>query len=446
MRGLRRLRALWGERPVFLVLSLVTLGVLLVWPLLDTYLKTLEFGTEFRYYDYGAYSGALDRWLDGGDIYVRREDGGFHGSYLYPPVTLLVFLPLRWLDFHVAATVFGLLSVGGLWLGLQGIAASFGYRLRPWERVLALLALIGFQPLLFTFKMAQVPTILAASLSFAYVAMERQAAGGGAAGGGAVDGGAVDGGAVDDGTAGQSANARWRGYASGALTTLAASMKLFYATAGAHLLRDRRRLAGALATAGALVVVSVAVFGVDAHLTYLDVLAWGKGWGTDPRSPELWMPAYYRPMYVLGSLSLSVRALGVLAVIALSLAARTADGPTARRATFALGVAVVPLFAPKAYTQDLVVLLVPAVVLLGMELKREGGLPAVPILAIALLHVHSFALKFLVDPPGWLPIEPVGSTAAGLLQPGLWGTLLLVGLAASRVVGKASVPNRVSIF
>lgn len=404
MTRFRRVRTCWRERPGFLALSVVVLSLLLVWPLLDTHLMTLDIGTRFRYYDYGAYSGALDRWLSGGDIYVPDEGGGYHKSYLYPPITLLVFLPFRALEFQVAGTLFGGLSLVLLWVALERLAATFGYDLRVWERLLLLWALVGFQPLLFTFKMAQVPTLLAATLCFAYVAMER---------------------GVDTSSG--------RRFLSGALTTLGASMKLFYATAGAHLLRDRRRFLGAMVTAGGLVVASVAIFGVETHLTYLDVLAWGKGWGTDPRSPTLWMPAYYRPMYVLGHLSLPVRVLGVLGVIGLSLAARGSADAKTRRATFALGVAVIPLFAPKAYTQDLVVLLVPAAILLGIELARDGGLPGLPVLAVGLLHVHSVGLAALVDPPTWLGFEGLEPSLAGWVQPGLWGTVLLVGLAARHV-------------
>lgn len=442
----RRLRALWSDRPGFVALSLLTLAALLVWPILDVAWKTMEFGTQFRYYDFGVYSGTVDSWLSGGEVYQLNEDGNYHGSYLYPPVTLLFFVPFSVFPFSVGATLLGAFSLVLLWAGLEAVVETFGYRLRLEERLVLLAALFGFHPLLFTFKMAQVPTVLTAILCFAYAATEGEA------------------------------DRPPSGYVGGVLTTLGASMKLFYATAGAHLLRDRRRFAGAMAAVIGLFAFSLAVFGVDTHLAYLDVLAWGKGWGTDPRPPELWMPAYFRPLYpldgmalpVVGSLavlSLPIRVLGVLAVIALALAARHADDPTTRRATFALGVAVAPLLAPKAYTQDLVLLLLPAVVLLGIELNRPDGRPWIPVLAVGLLHVHSFGLRAVVDPPAWLsPADLVGDLATmvqpeafgtafpaavrvldvdlvGWLQPGLWGALLLVGLAGSHVAAAARWPS-----
>lgn len=444
-----RFRRLWARYPGTAALAGLTLAVLLVWPVLDVHFKTLEIGTEFRYFDYGVYSGTVDAWLESGPlhwgdpeaIYEMNEDGNYHGSYLYPPITLLFFVPFTVFPFYRAGTILGGVSLIALWLGVEAVAAALGYRLRIWERFVLLGALFGFHPLVFTFKMGQVPTILTAALCFAFASMEA-----GATEPDADDAGTAvaDGGGADAETSGPAAvGRRFRSYASGALTTIGSSMKLYYATAGAHMLQDRRRLMGGLATAAGLFVASVAIFGVETHLAYFDVLTWGKGWGADPRTPELWMPAYYRPLYVLGALSLPVRIVGLLALVGLTLAARRADDATTRRATFALGVAVAPLLAPKAYTQDLVLVLLPAVILLAVELDRPDGHPWVAVLAVLLLHVHSFGLRLLVDlwtavdpstivPHGTL-LEPV----IGLLQPGLWATILLVGLAVHRVVPAA---------
>ncbi len=414
----RRYARLWAERPVFVGLAGLTLAVLLAWPAIDTWIRPLDIGTRVAYYDYGAYSGTVETWRAGEALYVPNEDGGYHGSYLYPPITLLAFVPFTLFPFDVGATLLGVVSIVVLWLGLDGAIAVMGYSLRRWERVVLLGAIVGFHPVLFTFKMGQVPTLLTGLLALAFVTSELAIQRAGAS-------------APPESNSRQAAALA---YASGALTTLGSSMKLHYAPSGAHLLRDRRRLVGALGTVGLLVVASLAIFGVQAHLDYLDVLTWGKGWGTSARSPELWMPAYYRPLYVLGPLSLPVRILGVLGVIALALSARQATDATTRWATFALGVAAVPILAPKAYTQDLVILLLPAVVLLGLELLREDGQPWIPILALLLVHVHSFGLWLLVSPPAWLPGGASLTALAGWLQPGLWGTLLLVGLASVRIV------------
>jgi len=414
----RRLWALRRERPWLVALAALTLGVVLVWPLVDPLLnpqfrREMSIGQAFAYYDFGAYSGGVDRWLKGETIYLEAENGGYRGSYLYPPVTLLFFAPFHFIadtsTFDVGGTFLGAASLVLLWVGVEAVVRELGYEFSLPERLLALVALFGFQPVLFDFHMGQVGTALAAFLFFAFYAHERH----------------------------RKTGNRLYGIASGVLTTVASGFKLFYATSGAHLLRNRRRLVAALGAAGGFVVLSVVIFGIDAHLTYLDVLAWGKGWGDVPRAPQLWGPAYYRPFYVLKSAALPVRILGIVAVVGLTLAARNAP---ADRETFALGVAVVPLFAPVAYTQDLVVLLLPALILLATELERDGGWPVVPVLAVLLIHVHAYGLHFLTHPPGWLPLGEFVRASAGWLQPGVWGTLLLVGLAAARVAEHASVP------
>lgn len=405
MSVLRRLWALRRERPLLVALSVLTLAVLLVWPVVDHFLRAGGVVTPFGFNDYGAYSGAVERWQNGERIYVPDGRGGYHASYLYPPVTLLLFYPFATLDFVSAAVLLGVLSIVLLWLGLDAVAGSLGYDLGVGDRLLFLFALFGFQPALRAFKWAQIPTLLAAALCFAFYAAER----------GAGDGG------------------RAARYASGALTTLGSAFKLFFAPSGAHLLRDRDRFAGAMATAALLVIASLAVFGVEVHRTYLDVLLWGKGWGANPPAQFWDTSAAYRPLAVLGPLATPVRAAGVLGVVALSLAARGVETAAVRRATFALGVAAIPVLAPRADNHDLVVLLLPALVLLALELEGPDGRPWLPVLAVLLVHFHQLTLHVAVNPPGWLPLAGFVSGHAAWFQPGVWGTFLLVGLAARHV-------------
>jgi hypothetical protein len=408
-----RLWARRHDRPLLVALAGLTVAAILAWPVLDFLIRGRGINTTpFVYYDFGVYSGAVERWLEGASIYTQAENGGYRGSYLYPPVTVLLFYPFYFVEqFPSAGTLFGALSLVLLWVGLELAVRELGYDLAVSERLLLLALLFGFQPAMFDFKMGQVGTFLAAMLAFGFYAHER----------------------------GRKTGSRFYACLSGALTTVGSGFKIYYATSGAHLLRERRRLAAALATAGALVVVSFLLFGVEAHRTYLDVLAWGKGWGDPGKSPELWGPAYYRPLYFLGESALYVRLVGILAVIGLVLAAR--DAPVDRE-TFALGVAVVPLFPPEAYTQDLVVLLLPAVILLGVEINRDNGRPWLPVLAVLLLHVHAYGTRLLVAPPAWLPLSEVvqGLAAGGWLQPGGWATLLLIGLSAARVAEGARLP------
>lgn len=107
----------------------------------------------------------------------------------------------------------------------------------------------------------------------------------------------------------------------------------------------------------------------------------------------------------------------------------TREQPGTAQLAFALGVAVIPLFAPRAYTHDRVVLLLPAIILVADEIRRENGRPWIPVLAVLLVHVHTYGTR--------AAIHLLDRSWAVLVQPGVWGTFLLVGLATARLSAEA---------
>jgi alpha-1,2-mannosyltransferase len=427
MSVLARLWRFRHRRPRTVALSVVVLAFFLAYPLFDWYLRGAKVAgtpgfarvTPFTFNDFGAFGTAVDNWYAGDPIYTETN-GSYRGGYLYPPAYVLLFVPFyeaQFVDvvsrlpfadfgFEAGAITWGLFALGVLWVGLQLVVDELGYRLAPYERVGLLWLLVGFQPVLFSFKWGQTAAFQAGLLCLAFVGLR----------GRGVDGG------------------RTARIVSGALTTLASAMKPFYATSGAHLLRNRDRLLGAFAGICGLVGLSLVV-GVDELVRYWDVLTWGKGWGGELRPPWQWGPTYYRPLYAVESFStelgLLVRAGAVAAIVALALRARSAP---AGRETFAMGVAAIPLLAPTAYTYDLGALLVVVVVLIAVELDREGY-PWLPVLAVWLLGSQAYGLKYLVDHlPAFVPArEWVIHNLVPVLQPGLWGNLILLGLAAHRV-------------
>jgi hypothetical protein len=411
MAALRQLWSARRRRPWFVAGSLALLAFLLVWPAIQWYLQSAGIAGEFTYHDMSAYRSAVSNWQAGESLYVRDDDGGFHGSYLYPPVYVLLFWPFARLGFEQSGIAWNVVSVALLWGGLQAVAAAYRLRLAWYERGLLLWAVLGFQPVILSIRIGQTSVFLAGLLAVALAAL-------------------VYGERRDDD--------RLR-YLSGAATAVAGTLKLVYAPVGAHLLADRRRLAAAVATGAALLGVGLAVFGVDAHADYLEVLRWGKGWG-ESRAPHLWLPGYYRPLYVLGSLVIPAKLVLAGVVAALSWVAAGAD---ADDLTFALGVAAMPLLAPRVYTLDLAVFLPVVAVLLASELSREDGRPLVPVVGLWLAAVHAYGLYLVVDVlPQRVPAGDLLVEYAAWLQPGLWGTLLLVGLAARRVAAAAREGRR----
>lgn len=410
-----RLSTLWDDHPAFVALSALTLGLLLVWLPVDFVLRQHDLVTPFGFNDFSAYREAVGRWEAGEVIYVRDDAGGYHGSFLYPPIVAAFFVPLTSFDFYTGAILFSAISFVLLWVGLEATVRGLGYEPGLGERLIALPALFAFQPALRDFKWAQVSSLLAALLCFAFYTHEL----------GDRDGASPI-----------------RRFASGALTTLASAFKLFYATSGAHLLRDRLRLAGALVAAAGLAVASVGLFGIDNHLAYLDVLAWGKGWG-ETDHPTLWdTSAAYRPLHVLGGFGMPARLIGIAAVVALALIGRRSGTRVARWTTFALGVAAIPLLAPTADTHDLVVLLLPAFILIAVEFEVPDGRPWLPVLAILAIHLHRYVVELLVNTPGWLPAGAFLTEHAGWFQPAMWATFVLVGLAAFRLLDEVLLEER----
>jgi len=387
MSLLRRLLARRDDHPWFVAAALVALVALATYPAVDWYLRSLDIAPRFGFWDFGAYSNAVDRWVAGESLYVRNEDGGYHGSYLYPPVALLGVAPfLLTLDFRPAALLWTACTVALLWVAMQRLVTALGVSLRPWERVAVLPLVAGFHPVVLSTKLGQTATALGALLTFA-----------------------------------ASASLRGHSFLGGALTAVVGVVKLPYAPAGAHLLGDRTRFVGAVAGGIALLLASLLAFGVDAHRTFLEVLAWGIREGSAARSPRLWMPPYYRPLYDVPH-TLAVR---VLASLAIATGVLRAPADAVREST-ALGFAAVPLLAPLTYAYYFVAALPAAVLLVAVELDRPDGYPALPVVGLLLLHVHSYGLRTAARTlPEWVP--------ALLIQPGLWGNLLLVGLAAIRV-------------
>lgn len=403
MAALARLWSARDERPVFVAAAFGLLGVLLAYPFVDYALRAGDVAPAYRFWDFGEYNAAVERWWNGGSLYLRNDDGGFHGTYLYPPFAVLLFWPFTWIpSFRGAAMAWCVFSVALLWVGLQLVAAEGGLSLRWWERGLALWALLGFQPLLLSLKLGQTAAFTAALLTFAFVALSR----------------------------GRRRGRRWQ-YASGAATAFVGALKLAYAPVGAHLLANRDRFVGAVAAGVAVVALSVAVFGVEVHGAYLGVLRWGLDQGTAARSPALWLPPYYQPLaWIPGALVLRLVVSGLIAGSVL-LADATAD---AERAAFAAGVAAFPLLSPQTYTYYFVALLPAFAVLLAGELRDEGR-PTIPLAALFLVQIHAYGLKALVDVlPAAVPAMAALEPAYPLLQPGLWGNLLFVTLGTWRVL------------
>lgn len=401
MAALHRLRSLRADRPRFVLLVAVALAALLAFPLVDWYVRSVGLGQPVNFQDFGIYAYTVDVWQAGDPLFEPNQGGGYWGNYLYPPLFLLVFWPFALLPGDFGGAAWGLATTLALWGALQLLVARLGVSLRWWERLVGLWALASFHPLLLSIKLGQTAGLLGALLALA--------------------------------AAGVVGDERPWGVLSGASTAVVGTLKLAYAPVGTHLLADRTRFLSAIAGGVVLVALSLAVFGIDTHRRYLDVLVWGFEHGSGDRipTPRLWLPAYFKQLHFLPGAQLLRVAIAAL-VAGAALLAREAD-----RELFCLGVATFLLITPLPYTYYLVAAL-PAVVLATALEFDVDGLPWVPVACLLLIHLHAYGLRLLSGvvaatlpgAPGW--VYP-------LLQPGLWGVVGLFGLSGLRVAERIEV-------
>jgi hypothetical protein len=189
--------------------------------------------------DYRVFHAASEAALAGRDFYaVSPADSSF--QYLYPPVTVLSFVPLAaldgWVPGYLALTALSLVASALAARVLCRHVASLGHTVPPAERVL-----VG----------AWLTVSTPAALSLVYGQTNHLAVAGLVVGLAGLLGG--------------------RDRLAGVVLALPAYLKVLPGVVGLYLLRRRapRAIGAGLGTALALTAVGVAVFGPDLHLTYL---------------------------------------------------------------------------------------------------------------------------------------------------------------------------------
>jgi len=228
-----------------------------------------------------------------------------------------------------------------------------------------------------------------------------------------------------------------RQYLSGALTALASIPKPYYATSGAHLLRDRRRFAAAVTTGVGAVALSFLLFGIDTHLAYVDVLFSGSDRGA-VRPPDTWNAGQFRPLHVLGGFAPVVTVAVIAGTIALTLASRRDDSPATDRLVFLLGtMAFLSVPSGVINTLALHTLLPVFVTLLVTESRRPDGRIGLVLAGLLLVQVHPYTVEFVAKfGPSVVPPVRRLIPALPLLQPALWGTVVTFGLVVTRLTGR----------
>ena len=361
---------------------------------------------EMNFMDFGAYYSAAGRFLEGGSLYYTpsrpaapSHPGGVF-PYLYPPIVILPFIPLALLPFWGAAGIWVFASLAVAVLGARALLNAYGVSLSRLQTLLLGYGIFAFAPTIIWFKLGQVTGIFVGSLCFAAATLER-----------------------DSGD-----RFKWISFA-----LLPAIVKPPYAVAMAPALNDWQRVLRAIVLGATVVVVSVLLFGIEAHEAYLGVLRGGKGWHLNTLPIPKFSFFIFRPFHVFGSARVALRVVLLVSLVGYILARRSRR-PGVERALFALGCAAIPLLHPTVNTLTLNALIPAYLIVFASEFRHPDGTLTVPLLSLAFVQVHPYATSVL----SWFgtgvlsPIEPLVPLVP-VLQPGLWGLVALVGFIIYRI-------------
>ncbi|WP_276259735.1 glycosyltransferase family 87 protein [Haloglomus litoreum] len=412
MQLLGWLRHLREDDPWTFRLAVTSLALLAVWPLwfgVGGALGVFGFGGV----DFKAYYLAGLRVRDGLPLYgtgpVDAVPEPRAVRFLYPPVVAAPFVLLTLLSPLPARVAFLALQFGFLWCSVLVLLRAWGVRPTRGEALAAGWLLAGVQPVVFTLRTGNITGFVAGLLCLsAAVTLGPDA---------------------DD-----------RPFLGGALAAVAAVPKSYVAPAGAHLLGDRRRLAGAALAGLALAVAGLALFGPATTREYVDVLTAGNAWGA-PRPPAA-LPRHYRPFAWFERFPpwRTLLRVGILLTALSTALAATADE---RATAFAMGCVTVPLAAPSADTLTLLVA-VPGLLVAGLTESRRHGYPAVVLVGALGVQTSVYAVRVLRHyGPTYIPGMPWALVRPFVvLQPGTAGLLAVFGLCVVRVWrGRLQVPD-----
>lgn len=313
--------------------------------------------------DFKVYYLAALRYQDGYSLYspgpfVETIPGVIATEWLYPPLAVIPFVPFTFLPVGVAGLLWTAINLFALWIAMYYLAVSLDVNMTRPRTLLLWACVTGFYPTLRWLSFGQVTGLLTAGLavSLAFVLQSSDA------------------------------DSPERGLA-GCILAAVAFVKPYYAATGTHLLSSRRRVATSILAGTGLFAVSLALFGVQEHIAYLSVLAEGKGEWTG-------VGGVYRhrfaPFHVFGAGAILVKGALLLGIIVLALVDARTGAPSRRG--LALGSIAIPLIIPSANTITLSFALPGLFILLVDELQR-GRSPALPLLAIALVHTNKLFLK-----------------------------------------------------
>lgn len=380
----------WRRRAVFL--WSIAIGLLV-----PTYFLGIA-ETSHLAWDFRAYYTAATAVL-GGEPFVGASPGIPGVSYVYPPISVLLFVPQAaagswWVAFLLQMVVNVLAGLGLGYLTIRFIETHRG-RLPTKDRALIVAFCLGTAPAAAVLGLGQVDLLVAVAIAGAFVALEHDHE--------SVAGAALGG---------------------------AALVKVFPVVLGVWLVWRRawRAVTTAIVTGVSGLVLGAVLFGVDAYTAYFEVLA-GRSRVSEfagTVSPNFFALTLYRPFSQLlpsvDPLLYGPLAVAVLAVPVTLVAVRQ-DGVTDRLSTYLVAVVAMVLMSPASNCLYVVYAYFP---LLSLVYLMGSGR------ARSLLLVGTAAVSFPVQP------AQIAASFALIGVPTAVSTPVLTGLQSALTV--ASIP------
>jgi len=176
-----------------------------------------------------------------------------------------------------------------------------------------------------------------------------------------------------------------------------------------------------------LSIMGVFLMGVDATHTYIEILI------SNPVRQFEWNGGPYNPLYALGAFEWVVRILFLLAAATLAFVGARLTRDRHDPYLFCFGVGSMLVAAPGVKFYTLVALVPTYIVLLHEEFGRADGLPTLVFISIGLVQAHRYVIKYGFEIASSQEISWL-LTLLPVVQPALWGSLLVVALSAGRIV------------
>ena len=397
-------KLLWASLIISIILHIILVTVFWV-------SGTSSVGTLPIFHDFSAYFQAGVKFINAESLYASTAEfprpsslpERYHGmEYLYPPIVVIIFIPLSFLSFWTAGLVWTLLSLMCISSSILYLYKLKGETLRLTSSLFLLLLIFGFYPVKQSIYMGQITLILTAVLTLSVSRMYSTPE------------------ALQDKALFAIFN------------VFPVFIKPYYAPILLPQIKDRQKMMFSGIFILILGLLSVFFFGPAENFEYLNVILEGRGRASS--ASIRWTGGPYEPLYVFGKFKYIPRLLFFTIVTIIGLITVNIESKKAERYLFVLGISTFLLLSPGAKYYTLVVMIPAILISFWEERARNSVYTFVPIMTALLIHSHKVLFQY--SP---LVLRRIGFLnllieSGPYIQPAVWGVLSLFVLSAYRLL------------